>query len=75
MISFRQPAHPAGVRSAEPAWTLDHRILVRGHWRRHQRYKTADGSWAEKEIYISPHIRGPEDSPLIITKKVNDLIR
>ena len=31
VISFRQPAHQAGTGHGEPSWTLDHRVLVRGH--------------------------------------------
>ena len=75
VITFRQPQRPPRERTAEPAWTLDHRILVRGHWRRHQHYKTLDGRWAEKEVYIGPYVKGPEGAPLVVTKKVNDLIR
>lgn len=75
VITFRQPQRPARERDAERAWTLDHRVLVRGYWRRHQHYKTPDGRWAEKQIYIGPYVKGPEGAPLVVTKKVNDLIR
>jgi hypothetical protein len=75
VITFRQPQRPPRERPAERAWTLDHRILVRGHRRRHQHYKTLDGRWAEKQVYIGPYVKGPEGAPLVVTKKVNDLIR
>lgn len=75
VITFRQPQRSARERDAERAWTLDHRVLVRGYWRRHQHYKTPDGRWAEKQIYVGPYVKGPEGAPLVVTKKVNDLIR
>lgn len=75
VISYRRTAaHSATADDGTPGQQLDHRVLVRGHWR-HQHYKTADGAWAAKQIYIGPYIRGPEHGPLIITPKVNDLRR
>ena len=72
MITFRQPQRPARERDAERAWTLDHRVLVRGYWRR-SALQAPDGHWAEKQIYIGPYVKGPEGAPLVVTKKVNDL--
>ena len=36
-------------------------------------FKTLDGRWAEKQVYIGPYVEGPEGAPLVVTKKVNDL--
>ena len=54
-------------------WSLDHRVLVRGHWRR-QWYGSGDARWQDM-IYIHPHIRGPEGAPLVMTDTVNALVR
>jgi hypothetical protein len=44
-------------------WT--HRWMVDGHWRRiHQ------GTDNERAIWISPHIKGPEELPLVIKDRV-----
>jgi hypothetical protein len=45
---------------------------VRGHPRQ-QRYGPHN-SWV-KTIWIAPHIKGPQDKPLVITRKVYDLRR
>lgn len=50
-------------------WT--HRWLVSGHWRQ-QWYP---GSQEHRPIWISPHIKGPEDKPLIIKEKVTAWVR
>lgn len=46
------------------------RWVVRGHWR-NQPY----GDGTIKRIFIAPFIKGPEDRPLVMTKKVNALVR
>lgn len=51
-----------------------HRWLVRGHWRR-QPYKNPDGSTRHEMIFIAPFIKGPDGKPLVITEKVNSLVR
>lgn len=52
----------------------DHRWLVRGHWRR-QPCKDAAGEWTHRVIWISPYIKGPEGTPLIIRDRINALLR
>jgi hypothetical protein len=67
----------------EREWTLNHRIIVRGHWRR-QWYRSMgaarrdDGSQnpeSHRLVWIEPHIRGPEDRPLVIGASVSEVIR
>ena len=53
-------------------WT--HRWLVRGHWR-NQPYKGENGETEYRYIWIHPHIKGPEDAPLLIREHVNALLR
>ena len=49
-----------------------HRWVVRGHWRWQPH---GEGRKQRTRIYIAPHIKGPDDKPLIITDKVYDLRR
>lgn len=57
---------------------LDHRLLVRGHWR-NQHYpslgapRTDDGAYnalSHRRIWIDPHVKGPEDAPFVNRHKV-----
>lgn len=65
--------HKESRREGDREWSLDHRILVRGFWRR-QWYGSGDARWQDW-VFIHPHIRGPEGTPLVITQKVNALIQ
>jgi hypothetical protein len=58
-----------GLENTEVEWS--HRWLVRGHWR-NQWYSTLK---EHRLIYINPHIKGPDDKPLIVHDKVNLLGR
>jgi hypothetical protein len=49
-----------------------HRWVVKGHWR-WQRY--GPGRTEQRRIWIAPFIKGPEDKPFIMTRKVYDLKR
>jgi hypothetical protein len=57
----------------ERTWVLDHRILVDGYYRR-QWYGSGDERWWDY-IYIHPHLRGPDDTPLVVTDKIRALVR
>lgn len=65
--------HKESRREGDRTWSLDHRILVRGHWR-HQWYGSGDDRWQDW-VYIHPFVKGPEGAPLVITDKVNALLR
>lgn len=58
-------------------WTMSHRTIVRGHWRR--QYYPSLGPVGEpqsyRRIYIDPHVRGPEDAPLVIKHSVTAVVR
>ena len=54
-------------------WVLDHRVLVRGYTRK-QWYGSGEDQWFDY-IYIQPYIKGPEGTPLVITDKINALVR
>jgi hypothetical protein len=43
------------------------RFIVSGHWRKQP---CGPGKQYTKTIWISPHIKGPEDAPLVISKTV-----
>jgi hypothetical protein len=64
-------------------WVLDHRIVVKGH-PRDQWYpslgpaRLPDGSWnpdSHRKIWIEPHERGPEGSPLVLKHALDVVIR
>jgi hypothetical protein len=70
VIELRKRAS-VGPKDHEPSGrTYHHRWLVRGHWR-WQRY--GDGSM--RRIYIKHYWKGPEDAPLLVSHKVNALLR
>lgn len=61
---------------------LTYRIIVRGH-PRDQHYPSlgparVDGQWnaaSHRKIWIAPHIRGPEDSPLVLKHALDAVVR
>jgi hypothetical protein len=82
VLRLRRVKHSSGAGTGDGV-RLDHRIVVRGHWR-NQHYPTfgpaysADGSYnasSHRRIWIDPHIKGPEDAPFINKHKVNALVR
>jgi len=69
VVHLRRSSH-AGPSTAAGR-KLDHRLIVRGHWR-NQWFRSlgpADDPASHRLIYINPHVRGPEEAPLVIKKK------
>jgi hypothetical protein len=71
---------PADIHESH---TLDHRIVVKGH-PRDQHYpslgpaRNADGTWnpdSHRRIWIEPHERGPEGSPLVLKHALDVVVR
>lgn len=54
-------------------WSLDHRVLVQGHWR-WQWYGSGEDRWGDY-IYIHPYVKGPDGAPLVMTDTVIGLLR
>jgi hypothetical protein len=52
--------------TTSPGHEYHHRWIVRGHWR-NQYFPSRDG---HKPIWIAPHVKGPEDAPLLTGEKV-----
>lgn len=71
-------------RDTEPGegHPLTYRIIVRGH-PRDQHYPSlgparVNGQWnaeSHRRIWISPHIRGPEDAPLVLKHALDAVVR
>jgi len=70
VIALRRSEGREPTSSGTP---LTYRQLVRGHWRRVW-CGPADNRY-QRAVYIHSFIRGPEDASLIITDKVNALVR
>jgi hypothetical protein len=70
VITLRRRASDPDHEPSSVEW--QHRWLVRGHPRQ-QRYGP-NNAWV-RTIWIAPHVKGPEDKPLVITRKVYDLRR
>jgi hypothetical protein len=77
--------HEPDVVPGEPreGHALTYRIIVKGH-PRDQWYaslgpaRTEDGSWnpaSHRKIWINAHIRGPEDSPLVLKHSLDVVVR
>jgi len=71
IIHLRRTEGSRSDHESDIEW--QHRWVVRGHWR-NQPYGSGEDKHYER-IWIAPHIRGPEDKPLIITDKVYSLHR
>lgn len=68
--TLRQTLHrPTGEEG--PTVDYDHRWLVRGHWR-NQWYPKAG---VHSPLWIAPHVKGPEDKPLVIKRRGFNVIR
>lgn len=48
-----------------------HRWIVRGHWRQ-QWYPTLE---QHRPVWIAPHVKGPDDKPLVVKQKIARLVR
>jgi hypothetical protein len=62
VIALRKRKYIDGEGESNIEWS--HRWLVRGHWRK-QPCKT-NGEPDTRVIWIHPHIKGPEDKPLLV---------
>ena len=70
VILLRHKSRPTdGHREVQ--WT--HRWLVRGYWRR-QWYGSGENRYSD-DIWIHPHIKGPEGAPILIRDHINALVR
>lgn len=56
--------HNGGTDTRDVDWS--HRWMVDGHWRNH--YYPSEGK--HRQIWIAPHVKGPEDKPLVIQERV-----
>lgn len=64
----RRKSNPTGTGTP-----LDHRVPVRGHWRRVWCGPAEDRT--RRAVYIHPYIKGPADAPLIVRERINALVR
>ena len=74
--------HPDGETPDEPTPTeWSRRWIVRGHWRwqpcgpAHVLAEEDGHGGHHAHIYINPHVKGPEDKPLVVTERVYDVSR
>lgn len=61
-----------GEGDSDIEWS--HRWLVRGHWR-NQPCKDENGEWTTRMVWIHPHVKGPDDKPLLVREHVYNLTR
>lgn len=56
----------------QPKREHDHRWLVSGHWR----WQPVGKGRAQRRLtFVRPHIKGPDDKPLVVREKVNAWVR
>ena len=70
VVRLRRARHesaPAGESAVE--WS--HRWIVSGHWRNAWRPSVG----AHRRVWVAPFVKGPEDRPLVVTRKVHVLER
>ena len=70
VLTLRRPSTPSGV-GGDSDREYHHQWIVRGHWRQ-QWYP---GRQVHRPVWIAPHIKGPEGSPLLGGEKVYALRR
>lgn len=58
---------PAGARHDGSSREYHHQWVVRGHWRQ-QWYPSRE---VHRPVWIAPHVKGPEDAPLLGGEKVH----
>lgn len=63
-LPIRHHAHSNGNGATPIDWT--HRWIVSGHWRK-QWYSTDQ---VHRPKWIAPHIKGPDDKPLVVKEKL-----
>ncbi len=63
----------AGERQSDTEVQWSHRWLVRGHWRK-QWYGSGEDR-VQRSIWIHPHIKGPDDAPLLVREHIYSLER
>jgi hypothetical protein len=67
---IRRTVHDSGTENGTgQGREYQHRWVVRGHWR-NQWYPTVE---AHRPIWISPHVKGPDDAPLIGGERVTSV--
>ncbi|MER8197527.1 hypothetical protein ABTY00_26650 [Streptomyces microflavus] len=69
LIELRRPRSTTGVGDSGRGYY--HQWIVRGHWRQQWHPKRQ----VHRPVWIAPHVKGPEDAPLIGGEKVNVLKR
>ena len=74
VVRLRKARYVGDGESRESGIEYSIRWFVSGHWR-WQPYKNKDGIEDYKRIFISPYIKGPEDKPLKISKKVVAIVK
>lgn len=67
VIDLRRAVRRDQEAVAEAERNYQHRWIVRGHWRQ-QAY--GPGRSERRNIYIAPHVKGPEGAPMIEREKV-----
>lgn len=68
--SYQGSDNSRGTSGTSREW--HHRWVVRGHWRW---AKVGPGRQTVRRVWVAGHVKGPEDKPLRVTKKVYDLKR
>lgn len=71
VIRLRRHVRPDSAEGeSQVEWS--HRWMVRGHWRWQAH---GEGRKERTRIWVAPHVKGPDDKPLIITDKLYRLER
>lgn len=71
IIELRRPMSTPHQDSIVQPVEWSHRWIVDGHWRNQWHPSTG----AHVPTWIAPHVKGPEDKPLVLKRKVNAWIR
>lgn len=72
VVELRRPLHTEPHENT-PVGFVDwsHRWIVDGHWRNQYHPSTGD----HVPTWIAPYVKGPEDKPLVVKRKVNAWVR
>ena len=76
ILKLRRTRTSSGATTGDGS-RLDHRIVVRGHWR-NQWYPSlgpVDSPDSHRLIWIEPHVKGPEDADFKVKPKATAVVR
>lgn len=72
VVTLRRLHHSAPAEGEPQGREYSHRWLVQGHWRWQP---CGPGRTQRRLTFVRPHVKGPDDKPLVVRERVNAWVR